>query len=75
MDVERYVPDISAFFAGEKRLTVEDMVELPVIRQETVPFKRNDLYEMTKVPGKAPCTLQHSKKSVKRRRRRKFRRS
>ena len=44
MNHKKYVPDISSFFSEKTKLTLDDIVKLPPIEQETVSFERNDLY-------------------------------
>ena len=71
MDTKKYIPDVSAFFEGERKLTVDDIFKLPSIEQETVSFAKNDIYL-----GRTQ-NLYKNNKNVKRkcRRRGKFKRT
>lgn len=44
MQKKGYVPDVSLFFGNEKKLSVDDFLNLRIPEQETVTFNQDDLY-------------------------------
>lgn len=75
MSKKRYVPDISVFFPEKRVVSLNDLLDSQVLKQETVTFDKNDFYMKSANKGTIGKQVNFSKNFKKRRRNRAFRRT